>query len=358
LVDLVFLDFKKFSKKAESFSNATKIDEQYYSDILKKIKREKKLIWNSPISGIKAGIKLDCDVLHVQWWIYSLFIVYFPIILLAKLKRIKVVVSVHNIFPHEKNKKNLFFDNLLSKIIFLFTNAIIVHNKRNMQDFIKIYKIKKDKISVITHGSMDLTIKKDLPKKVARDKLDLGNEKKIILFFGYIRPYKGVDVLLEAFSKVFKKNKDVFLLIAGQLWNDEWNRYQKIINKNNLSNHIRVDLGFVPENQIQYYLSAADLVVLPYKHLDTHGGVGALAVAFKKPIIATDVGGSSDYVLDKSALVRANDVSDLSEKLNTIISDEKLLLKLSKDSDIISKSITWKSVAKKTIDVYSKILRP
>jgi len=106
-------------------------------------------------------------------------------------------------------------------------------------------------------------------------------------------------------------------------------------------------LGFIPENEVQYYFQASDVVVLPYKHLDTHGGVGALALSFKKPLIVTDVGGSSEYIIDKRMLVRPDDVDDLYQKLYLALSDEHMLNKMKNDSEELSKEITWDKVAEK-----------
>ena len=355
-IDLDFIGFKKFSQMSKSFSRETEINEQIYHNILKNIKTKKTLNWYNPISGLIAGIRLKTDILHVQWWISSLFFVYFPIIIMAKLKNIRIVASVHNIFPHEKSKKNIILDRIANFFIFPLTDAFIVHNQRNKKQFIKLYNIEREKIFIITHGVLDFIKKRNILQNDAKKYLQISTKKKIILFFGYIRPYKGVDVLINAFSIIKKQMDDVMLLIVGQIWNDNWNNYEKLIKKHGLEDIIDIKSGFIPESEIDYYFSAADVVVLPYKHLDTHGGVGAIAICYKKPLLVTDVGGLPEYIKDKRALVIPNDIQDLSNKLINILQNNQLQLKLSKDSEELSKYLTWDKIADKTIEIYRTLL--
>ena len=356
-IDLEFISFKRFANKSLSFKRETKISEEYYNDILKRIKIQKLLTWNSPLSGFKVGLQLKGDILHVQWWISQLILVYLPIVLIAKMKNIKIVFSIHNILPHEKNKKNVFLDKVANRFIFPFVDAFIVHNKRNKRQFVEIYGINERKVFIVTHGVLDLVKKTDIPMEVARRHLHLPSRKKIVLFFGYIRPYKGVDVLIKAFVSVKKQVKNAFLLISGQILNDTWDKYKKLIKENNLKeDDIRVDLGFVPEEEVGYYFSAADVVVLPYKHLDTHGGVGALALSFKKPVLVTDVGGLPEFIKDTRVLVKPSDIRDLSEKLTKVLKDEQLCLKLQSDSERLSREITWDRIADETIKIYHSLM--
>ena len=201
----------------------------------------------------------------------------------------------------------------------------------------------------------NLIKKKVISLQEARKYLDLPLNKKIVLFFGYIRKYKGVDVLIKAFGLIQKQMKDVYLLIVGQPFGETWAKYENLIKENDLKNCSKVELGFVPESEIEYYFSAADIVVLPYTYLDTHGGVGALALPFKKPLLVSDVGGLPEYIKDKRTLVKPDDVQDLYEKLTQILQDQKLHTKLSKDSEELSRELTWDKIADQTIEVYKSL---
>lgn len=355
-IDLEFIDFKLFSVKSKSFIGENKIDNKYYQDIINNLKVKRILNYYNPFSGLKAGIGLTGDVLHVQWWISSLVFVYLPILLLAKLKKLKIIISYHNILPHERNKILLVFNRIANLLLFSFVDSFIVHNKRNKKQFMKLYNINGKKISIITHGSLDLVKKNIISKIESKKYLNLPIEKKIILFFGYIRPYKGVDILIKSFYILRKDIENVILMIVGQPINDKWKKYDALIKKYELKENIQIKIGFISEDHIQYYFSASDLVVLPYKYLDTHGGVGALALAFKKPLIVTDVGGLPEFIKDKRALVKPNNAEDLAKTIKLILKDRILYSKLIRDSEKLSKKLNWDKIADQTIELYKKIL--
>ena len=355
-VDLKFLGFKEFSHESKSFARESKIDENFYKDVLRQIKTQNTLSWYNPFSGVNAGINLKADVLHVQWWISSLIFIYLPIVVLAKLKKIKIVLSVHNILPHEQSKINLTLDRFANRLIFSFADGFIVHNQRNKRKLVEVYNLDEKNIFVITHGVLNLIKQRVISSQDARKHLNLPLDKKIVLFFGYIRKYKGVDVLIKAFGLIQKQMKDVFLLIVGQPFVETWDKYEELMNENNLDSCSSVELGFVPESEIGYYFSAADVVVLPYTYLDTHGGVGALTLPFKKPLLVSDVGGLQEYIKDKRALVKPNNVQDLYEKLMHVLQDKKLFTKLSKDSEDLSKELSWDVIADQTVEAYRNLL--
>ena len=181
--------------------------------------------------------------------------------------------------------------------------------------------------------------------------------KKVILFFGYIWGYKGLDVLLNALEKIKDDLNEIILIIAGQPLNN-WNIYQDIIKKKNLDIYIKKYLTYIPDSEMEYYFSCVDLVVLPYKKhpFDTHGGVGALALSFKKPMVVTDTGGLPEYVIDNKAIIQPDNPKILAQKIIHLLKDEKLLNKLSKDSEEISKILTWDNIADKTFDIYNELI--
>ncbi|MCD6237469.1 MAG: glycosyltransferase family 4 protein [Thermoplasmata archaeon] len=355
-VDLIFFNFHRFSCASRKFMRSAEINRDLYIKHIKRLNVKNCIDWYNPISSIKVGSQLEGDVLHVQWWLSLLIAVYLPIILCAKIKNIKVVMSIHNVLPHERSKINLFIDKIFNKIVFRFANHFIVHNERNKQKLIDVYRIDENKISIITHGAFDLVKSNNISQKVARKHLGLPEKSKILLFFGYIRKYKGVDILIQAFSHLRKEFDDVILLIVGQPIDDDWGKYDELIRKNGLENVVILEPGFVPEDEVKYYFSASDVVVLPYKYLDTHGGVGALALSFNKPLIVTDVGGLPEYVKDMRAVVKPNDVNELYKKLKTILENEILLRKLGKDSKRLRKKLSWDNIADKTVKVYKKVL--
>jgi glycosyltransferase involved in cell wall biosynthesis len=133
-----------------------------------------------------------------------------------------------------------------------------------------------------------------LPKAEARAKLGIQDER-VILFFGYVRRYKGLHTLLDAMPSILNLMK-VKLLVVGEFYDDE-QKYRHQITANNLQNEVVVHSDYVPNEEVGLYFSAADVVVLPYVSA-TQSGIVQIAYQFDKPVIATDVGGLAEVVLD------------------------------------------------------------
>jgi glycosyltransferase involved in cell wall biosynthesis len=138
-----------------------------------------------------------------------------------------------------------------------------------------------------------------ISKKEARKKLGISEEDKVILFFGFIRKYKGLDILLNAFKKVIQEKKigNLKLLIAGEFYEDEKN-YEALLNDPAIKNNLILHTHFIPNSEVKFYLCAADCVIQPYRSA-TQSGVTPLAYHFEKPMIVTNVGGLPSMVADK-----------------------------------------------------------
>lgn len=347
-IELEFINFKYYCPEF-LYPGGTKEKKSYYK---KKIDSLDILSWKNPFSWIKAGRIASGDIIHIQHWqIYST-IIYFFIIPILKFRKKEILISFHNITPHEKKKYLIIIDKILNTFIFHFVDYFIVHNNRNKELFEKLYNVKNKKIYVIGLGICVPQIIKKISKSKARVKLNIQDNKKVLLHFGYIWKYKGLDILLYSLEKIVKQEKDVLLVIAGQPIVD-WNEYERIIKNKNLDKYILKHIKYISEPDIELFFSAADLVVLPYVDpFDTHGYVGALAIGMNKPMVVSDIGGLPNFVKDKRAIVKSGNSIDLSNKIIKILKDKDLLDKLTRDSISISKELTWDSIAQKTITVY------
>ena len=178
--------------------------------------------------------------------------------------------------------------------------------------------------------------------------------KKIILYFGIIREYKGIDDLIKAFKKA--NLKDTILIIAGKPWLD-WKKYEELIKKLNLVETVISFPSFIPNSKANILLSAADLIVLPYKYFDGQSGVGNVALAYEKPLLVTNTGALTELVNNKEAIAEQNNVEDLSRKIINIMTNKKMLNSLSKDSKQLKKALSWENIADKTIKIYQENLK-
>ena len=317
------------------------------------------LTWYNPLSYITAGLKSKGDIIHIQHWELYSSLVYMIILPLIKLRSKKIVITIHNITPHIEGKLINIIYKLINKFIFSFANGIIVHNKRNKEKLIQLFNIDEKKIYIIGHGVLKPETKtKNISKKHAQELLNIPLNKKILLFFGYIWDYKGLDILLRSLNIIKSQVPNIVLCIAGQplKFRKAWNKYQKIIDDYNLHDYVIKKLEYIPDSKVELYFSASDLVVLPYKKpFDTHGGVAALSLYFKKPLVVTDIGGLPEFIKDKRALCFTDDVEDLAKKIINILKSKYLLFKLSKDSEELNKELTWELIATKTTDIYNKV---
>ena len=138
-----------------------------------------------------------------------------------------------------------------------------------------------------------------VPQPEARVKTDTGKDDKVILFFGFIRKYKGLDLLLHAMADERIKSQNIKLLVAGEWYEDEA-PYRALITKLGIEKNVRLYNNFIPDEEVKYYLCAADCVVQPYRSA-TQSGVTPLAYHFEKPMIVTAVGGLPDMVPHEKA---------------------------------------------------------
>jgi len=307
------------------------------------------LTYYNPFSWIWAGISGNGDVVHAQWWTHFLFPMYFSILSIFKIRGKRIVITVHNVLPHEASKISLF----LNKIVYSFGDRFIVHTANNVDVLSKIYSIPREKIDVIPHGILKPLSNAGISKRGARVSLSIPYNARVILHFGNIRDYKGLDILLESLPEIVKCIPNARLIIAGKPWSD-WEMYERIIEERGLGRCVKTKLDFVPPSEVELFFAAADLVVLPYKYFDSQSGVGALALPFMKPLIVTNVGGLPDFVKDERAIAKPNDAKDLAAKIISVLSDEALIQKLAKDSEDLAKDYGWDGIGDRTVRLYTR----
>lgn len=349
--DIEFIGFNKIYPEFLYPGGTKVIDESYKTPNLIHTTVRNILTYYNPASWIWAGITANGEVIHAQWWSHVLAPVYIVILSISKARRKKVVITVHNVFPHEHSTKN----NILNKVVLILGDRYIVHTHRNKYDLSNFCNIPEEKISVIPHGILKPLPIKGISKKEARDYLDIPMGKQVLLYFGTIRDYKGLDVLLDSMKFVVDEINDVLLVIAGKSWVD-WTKYEEIIKKNNLETYIIKHLNFVLPSDIEYYFASSDVVVLPYKYFDSQSGVGALALPFKKPLIVTDYDGLTDFVKDGRVIARSCDARDLADKIMRVVTDETLLEKLSNDSYELAMKYDWGIISDMTINLYKELI--
>ena len=309
------------------------------------------LTWYNPFTWIREGLFTPGDLLHAQWWSPPLAFIYFIVAFCFKIRGKPVVFTVHNVFQHERAPVY----NMISRLLFSLGDHFIVHSLSNKGQLTGYFNIPGDRISIIPHGPLGIHVRGDTDREMIRGEFGFNRKDKVVLLFGAIRPYKGIDTALHAFSEVVKQLPEARLLIAGRLW-EKWDRYEDIINDLNISDYIKKHFEYIPSDEVEKYFLAADLVVLPYQHFDSQSGVGATALAFNKPMIVTETGGLPELVAGRFYVVPPKDSTALAEKVLFCLKDSSRLARMSEESRQISREISWDVIALETLLVYMKVI--
>lgn len=202
----------------------------------------------------------------------------------------QIIAITDNIIPHEKR----FFDTPFSKYFLPVLDGAVAMSRKVLGD-LQNFPISKPvaKTEYHAHPLYD-NFGRSVSKSEACESLGLDENKRYILFFGFIRNYKGLDILLEAMSLLPESLKDVNLLVAGEYYEDSA-PYDEIIAQKQLENRIELHTKFIPNDEVRLYFSAADIVAQPYRNA-TQSGVSQVAYHFENPMIITNVGGLSELV--------------------------------------------------------------
>jgi glycosyltransferase involved in cell wall biosynthesis len=268
----------------------------------------------NPFNWIKVGNNIKNekpDLVIVRYWLPLMGpCLGFILRQIKKNKHTKIVCIADNIIPHEKR----FGDKAFTKYFVQPVDAFITMSDKVMTD-LKLFAPTKP-AQLVAHPLYD-NFGEKVSKEEARLKLGIKNEELILLFFGFIRKYKGLDLLLDA-MKIIKNSKfniqNSKLLIAGEFYEDR-KAYDEQIEKLGIQESLILHTDFIPDSEVKYYLCAADVVVQPYKNA-TQSGVTPLAYHFEKPMIVTNVGGLPSLVPNnKVGLIAEPNAESLAEKI-------------------------------------------
>jgi len=333
-----------------------KLPKENKSAIQFKVPIKNYVTWYNPFSWIKAYKDLSkTDIIHMQWVSPLLAPLQFTILKLNKwFAKKKTVLTCHNIEPHESTV----LDRIFTKMVFNNIDHFVVHAEQNKPRIINEWKKKESHVHVVPHGTFGFfTQYRAQSRQELRIKLGLEN-KKVILFFGYIRKYKGLRFLLQAMPEVIKEIDDVILVIAGELW-EPWNEYKKIINKYNLSDYVRVYPEYVDDKKVYEFFDSADICVLPYHNTEqTISGPLLVSLAFGLPTIISPVGGVKELIQNNQngVLVEGGNPQLLAASIIKLMQNKEILKTMREKALLTTKDHTWDKVAIKYSEIYNKIL--
>jgi glycosyltransferase involved in cell wall biosynthesis len=254
--------------------------------------------------------KLAPDLVVVRYWLPFMGPALGTLLRRLRKNRLtKIIAITDNVLPHERR----FGDNMFTKYFLKSCDGFITMSEGVMDDLRKFEKIKPARR--VIHPLYD-NFGEILPKATARQYLaekkglSISGSDKIILFFGFIRKYKGLDILLRAMAEPLLRNSGIRLMIAGEFYGDR-TEYVQLIDELNIGAQLILQTDFIADAEVPYYLCAADAVIQPYRHA-TQSGVTPLCYHFEKPMIVSGAGSFSEQVLhEKTGLVTEADPAAL-----------------------------------------------
>lgn len=276
------------------FPGTTQFDTS--KEIFKKAPSERIINSINPFNWYKVAKRIKAenpDLLVFDWWHPFFSFCHFTISFLVKSKlRNKIMFITENFISHEGH----FIDRTLTKFGLLNSDIFLALSKEvetSLNEIKGERKIYKSELPIFNYNKNvdDESINK------LKQKFGYNSSHKILLFFGYVRKYKGLDLLIEAMPKILEFDKSIRLLVVGEFYDDP-STYQKLIDKFGLNDYIKIQNEFIPNEEISLYSKISDLFILPYKSA-TQSAILTVAYSAGKPVVATRVGGLEEFVDDE-----------------------------------------------------------
>ena len=245
----------------------------------------------NPLNWVKVGRQIKKkapDRVIFCYWMAFIAPCFGTIARIARSPKTRMVAMIHNMIPHEPT----ILDKLFPKYFVKSMDGFVAMAESVVTDIKHFDKDNKPKV-VSPHPIYD-HYGDALTKKEATMKLGLHGQNDYVLFFGFIRHYKGLDLLLEAFADERLRKFPVKLIIAGEFYENP-QPYLELIIRLKLDGLVELRTGFIPDNEVRNYFSVADLVAQPYRSA-TQSGVSQIAYHFEKPMLVTNVGGLSEII--------------------------------------------------------------
>jgi glycosyltransferase involved in cell wall biosynthesis len=308
------------------------------------------------LKGVAYLLWTRPDVVHFQWLIDQGEDLRF--LKLLRWLGFRIVYTAHDLLPPGSSRRY----HQVYKKIYQAADRIVVHSRNSREELLREFDLPADKIQVIPHGSYDLFYAgHEFSKKAVRAELAISPDNNVILFFGLIKRYKGLEYLVEAFRQVQQQIGGVTLLIVGQINDrdpDDLIFYSNLIRELAGRKNVVCVPEYVPFHKIGSYFVAADLVVLPYVKTYT-SGVLLSAYAAGRPVVVTKTGALTEVVEPgKTGLVvPPGDPEALAAAIVQIVSSRAQIDSMGRYAKhLADTTYSWKNVALKTIEVYRSMV--
>jgi D-inositol-3-phosphate glycosyltransferase len=274
----------------------------------------------------------------------------------------KIVLTAHNVNAQKRDHNDSFVNRLTLRIQYRLAHHIFVHTAKMKNELVEDFGVKLSRVAVIPFGINNSVPTTSLTPADAKRRLGICDDNKTILFFGRITPYKGLEYLIAAFRQVLSRDHQYRLIIAGRpdKCDEYWKGLKETLSRDVERGKVLIQALFIPDGETEVYFKAADVLVLPYKHI-YQSGVLFLAHSFGLPVLAADVGSLKDDIMEGRTgfVFRPEDPTDLANAIERYFASD-LLSELDSRRQHIKRFAaerhSWDVVGETTVNVYASLL--
>jgi D-inositol-3-phosphate glycosyltransferase len=308
------------------------------------------------------AVRAQPKIFHIFWNNKFEFFDRTLLMLYYKLLGKKLIFTAHNVNIRKRDCTDTWLNRFSLRVQYQLVDHIFVHTERMKQELLSDFGIQERKVSVIPFGINNTVPNTGMTTLDAKGMLGISTSDKTILCYGQIAPYKGLEYLISAFSKLLKNDMSYRLIIAGKpKWNEiYWDQIVQVMIDRGVRDRVIERIEHVPDEETELYFKAADVLVLPYTRV-FQSGVIFLGYSFGLPVIAADVGSLKEEIIEGETgfVCRPQDSSDLAKRIRRYFESE-LFHNLETQRLAIKKyaneRYSWNKVAAITTAVYSNLL--
>lgn len=275
----------------------------------------------------------------------------------------RIVLTAHNVNAAARDGNESIANRLSLKVQYRLSDHIFVHTDKMKAELLIDFEVPEKAVTVIPFGVNNSVPDTDLTPNEAKRRLGIDGQEKTILFFGRMRPYKGLDFLVEAFQQIVHRDRCYRLIIAGEPKKDSerhWREIQESIKRKEIGDKVIQEARFIRDEETEIYFKAADVLVLPYSQV-FQSGVLFLAYSFGLPVIATDVGSLRDDIVEGQTgyICQPCDALDLAKSIERYFASDLFKTLERRRVEIkafAGKRNSWELVGDKTCEIYAQLL--
>jgi glycosyltransferase involved in cell wall biosynthesis len=275
----------------------------------------------------------------------------------------KIVLTAHNVNAGVRDANDSSLNRLTLRLQYRLADHIFVHTEKMKKELMDLAGLAADRITVIPYGINNAVPNTSLTAEEAKQRLGIRKGEKVLLFYGHIAPYKGLDYLAAAFRQVGARHERYRLIIAGAPKNcqEYWEPIRQGLREDVESGRVLLQAGFISDQETEVYFKAADVCVLPYRHI-FQSGVLFLAHSFGVPVLAADVGSLREDIVEgqNGFIFRPEDPDDLANAIERYFESDvyaDLNNRRQQIRDYATERHSWDIVGRMTMDVYGGLLR-